>query len=552
MEKIFILFSFYFFIIFSIIGYGNISSLIFKRTYSIGEQGLNGILLLILISYLTNFFSPHSIIHNLIIIIIGLIAFALSIFQNWRKKIKELKIMFFIFLILFIGLLMYKNHDDFFYYHFSYTLSIINYKKILGLGLLNHGFRTPSSIFYFNSLFYLPHIKYFLMNSGAVFIMGFCNIVFLSKINNLLKHKKNTFILFLLILSFIYVNTAFYRLAEHGTDRSALILIFLLVITYLESLNILNNPFNKKNFIEYYEKIIVLLLLIVSLKSFYLIYLSLFLLWFYQFRLLLFDKNSITMLIKNKFTYLFILGLSLFILQVFLNTGCLVYPASFTCFDSLQWAIPVDQVKQMQSWYELWSKSGASPNFRVENPEIYLTNFNWLARWIDSYFFTKVTDTLLVIFLISLICVFLFINKKNKLIHNNNYKLLYLFLILFFFEWFINHPALRYGGYTLLALIFFLPLSIFLERVTLFNSKFKKKIFILILITFSVFIFKNLIRLNKENIQYQYNVLINPYFYIAPGAYEFDKIIAKIDSKQKKTNDNLYLILNYSLLKNDN
>ena len=71
MEKIFILFSFYFFIIFSIIGYGNISSLIFKRTYSIGEQGLNGILLLILISYLTNFFSPHSIIHNLIIIIIG-------------------------------------------------------------------------------------------------------------------------------------------------------------------------------------------------------------------------------------------------------------------------------------------------------------------------------------------------------------------------------------------------------------------------------------------------------------------------------------------------
>ena len=403
-----------------------------------------------------------------------------------------------------------------------------------------------------NSLFYLPHIKYFLMNSGAVFIMGFCNIVFLSKINNLLKHKKNTFILFLLILSFIYVNTAFYRLAEHGTDRSALILIFLLVITYLESLNILNNPFNKKNFIEYYEKIIVLLLLIVSLKSFYLIYLSLFLLWFYQFRLLLFDKNSITMLIKNKFTYLFILGLSLFILQVFLNTGCLVYPASFTCFDSLQWAIPIDQVKQMQSWYELWSKSGASPNFIVENPEIYLTNFNWLARWIDSYFFTKVTDTLLVIFLISLICVFLFINKKNKLIHNNNYKLLYLFLILFFFEWFINHPALRYGGYTLLALIFFLPLSIFLERVTLFNSKFKKKIFILILITFSVFIFKNLIRLNKENIQYQYNVLINPYFYIAPGAYEFDKIIAKIDSRQKKTNDNLYLILNYSLLKNDN
>ena len=30
-----------------------------------------------------------------------------------------------------------------------------------GLGNFNHGFRTPSSIFYLNSLFYLPVIKYY-------------------------------------------------------------------------------------------------------------------------------------------------------------------------------------------------------------------------------------------------------------------------------------------------------------------------------------------------------------------------------------------------------
>ena len=48
--------------------------------------------------------------------------------------------------------------------------------------------------------------------------------------------KKTDFILFLSLISFILVNTAFYRIAEHGTDRSALILIFVLLIYYLESL----------------------------------------------------------------------------------------------------------------------------------------------------------------------------------------------------------------------------------------------------------------------------------------------------------------------------
>ena len=129
MEKLFILLLFYFSITFSIIGYGNIFSSISNRKYSIGERGLNGILFLIIISYLTNFFYPHSLSHNLLIISIGLLSFFYYLFQNFRDNLKQLKIVFIIFLILFIGLLMHKNHDDFYYYHFSYTLFFIEYKK---------------------------------------------------------------------------------------------------------------------------------------------------------------------------------------------------------------------------------------------------------------------------------------------------------------------------------------------------------------------------------------------------------------------------------------
>ena len=42
----------------------------------------------------------------------------------------------------------------------------------------------------------------------------------------------------------------------------------------------------------------------------------------------------------------------------------------------------------MNNWYEQWSKAGAGPNFRVDNPELIfkiLIGYNW----IDKYFFNK-------------------------------------------------------------------------------------------------------------------------------------------------------------------
>ena len=163
MNQILILLFFYFVILFSILGYGKLVTSLSSNDQDIDFQGFNGIALLIIISYLTNFFFPHNFLHNSIVVLFGLSIFLFDIIKNYKKKIKEHKLIILIFSIIFIGLLMYKNHDDFYYYHFPYTLILTNFEKIYGLGNLNHGFRTPSSIFYLNSLFYLPLIKYFLM-----------------------------------------------------------------------------------------------------------------------------------------------------------------------------------------------------------------------------------------------------------------------------------------------------------------------------------------------------------------------------------------------------
>ena len=245
-------------------------------------------------------------------------------------------------------------------------------------------------------------------------------------------------------------------------------------------------------------------------------------------------------MLNNPITYFLIYGIFLVLINVFLNTGCIIYPASFTCFENLNWGIDVEQVKDMKIWYEQWSKAGAGPNFRVDDVSLYLTNFNWISGWVERYFFTKVTDALFVIILISIILLTVFSKKKNnKSTQSIKYKIFYVVIISLFLEWFFNHPALRYGGFTVVALIFFIPTSIYLSRYDYERSFLKKRIYSLIILSLFVFVFKNINRINNEYNKYEYNPLKNPYFFLDQNAFMISNKIIKL----QKINDNKYLII---------
>ena len=530
MPDLFILFVFYFLIVFSVFGYGKLISNVVKENYDVGFQGLTGLSFLIILSYLTNFFVKHDYYHNSIIISFGFIVFLLYLLKYPKKVFQEVKILIIIFSIIFFGLLMYKNHDDFFYYHFPYTLTIVEYKKILGIGNLNHGFRTPSSIFYINSIFYLPFVKYFLMNVAAALFMGFSNIFLIKKIKEYINEKNQYHLLFISLLSFVYINTQFARISEHGTDRSALILLFILVILFLESFSFLNKKNLNQKIETSYRKILIILFLICSLKTFYLLYGLLFLLWIIN----IIKKNKninliFNIILLNKITYFFLFGVLLVLLNVYLNTGCVVYPAYLTCFGDFEWSIPVDQVKQMKIWYEQWSKAGAGPNYSVENVSLYLSNFNWVKNWFDKYFFTKVSDALLVILLIIIIFYFTFRSKQKIITTNSDYIIIYIGILVLSLEWFINHPALRYGGYSLIALIFFIPLSIYLSKFSYSFKQIKLKTSILILISLTFFLTKNLNRIYTEYDKYNYNVFAKPFYNLSKDAFRISTQLKKLD-----------------------
>ena len=116
-----------------------------------------------------------------------------------------------------------------------------------------------------------------------------------------------------------------------------------------------------------------------------------------------------------KLFFCFIIFGVLFFLHNVINTGCLIYPVSFTCFgDSLSWSLDIKEIKRMDLWLETWAKAGAAPNYRVENIENYVKGISWVINWIDNYFFNKVSDFLLIIFLINLI-VYLLYKKEVQI-----------------------------------------------------------------------------------------------------------------------------------------
>ena len=518
-------FLFYFLIVNCTIGYGYLASHLYKlenKYFNHGYLGLLGVFTLIFISYITHFFVPHNYIHNVFLLTVGFISF-IYFYKNQNKK--DLIKINILFLILFISFLLIKAHDDFPYYHFPYTYYLTQNNLLIGIGNFNHGFRTPSSIFFLNSIFYLPIIKYYFFHIGVILIMGYSSFVFLKIIEKKFINKENDLFYFLSLLSLTFIFIFFYRIGEHGTDRSAQILVFLLIIDLLLLINFYENI--KSSLI----KITVILGLIISLKAFYILY-SIFLIPLIFF--LIKDKKyfHLTGLFKNIIFYKFLTIIFCILFINFLSTGCFIYPLSITCAESFSWSIPISEVRVMNNWYELWSKAGANPNFRAENPELYIQKFNWLGNWFKEYFFTKVSDFIFGILFIVLIFFLLFYSKITQIKTYKGIFFIYLIILTLFIEWFYNHPALRYGGYPLLCLLIFIPTSFILSKCII-NKKIQKNTIIIITLVLLIFLSRNVSRLIKENKQYNYNFIKKTSYSIEKQHFRITNLYNKIVQDKK-------------------
>ena len=201
----FINFLYFLFISLSCVGYGafiqNKTNIKSKEFNNLGTFGITGIFLLNIIIYTLSFIDKINPLLNLLLLVGG-IFFFFFYFLKISKKKTYLYIL--IFILIYLGILIGKPHDDFHYYHFPYIHYLLNSDFIYGVGHLNHGFRTSSSIFYINALFFNPLTGYGTFHFGAALYMLFANIYLYEKITFFNKEKKKKYINFCYLYLYFY------------------------------------------------------------------------------------------------------------------------------------------------------------------------------------------------------------------------------------------------------------------------------------------------------------------------------------------------------------
>ena len=507
MVKYFLLYFYLILIISSILGYGYLLANFINKNllkYNLGYIGILGLLALVLVSYSTIFFVKHDYVHNLIIHSIGLISFAF--FFRKLKLNKDYILLFILIFFLSSSLFILKNHDDFPSYHLTYALGLTENKIQFGLGNLFHGLKNYSSLFFLNSLIFLPYIEFYLFHSIGLITLIFVNFVCLSFI--LKKKKVNNFnyIYFFHLLVFVYINVKFYRIGAYGTDIAAQLIVLILIPLILITIK---KKLNKSIFKSNIQLVILLICYLITVKTYFIVYslfLFLIIIVFYK------RSNFFSLFFMSRTTIIAGLTFILFSLTNLAYNGCVVYPLKETCFSKqLSWALNQKEVQRYKIWVELWSKGGASPHHSSENPEEYIKSFNWLKGWTNIYFFNKGFENLVLILLLSVLFIIIFYRNKKKpseIYDKNFFKILFIVFILLC-EWFYKHPQLRYGGYSLLASIAFLPTSLFLS-----NALVKKRIITtLVIVSLLIFNVRNIIRINKE--MKIYDSYSFPFFYVS-------------------------------------
>ena len=493
MFDIVIFISAYLFLLFSILGYGIFFyRLSFEKLDDLSHEnsiyiGFYGLFFVTLISLFTSLFLSHNLLHNSLLHIFGVFYFLTIKIKN-KKEFS--KIIFLISIIVFSALLISKTHDDFSYYHFPFTKYLTENKIIFGMGNINHGYNLLSSLFFLNSTFYLPLIGYYSFHYSTVFFLIFFNFFIFKEI---LSSKNEDLIKFLFILALSFFNLSFNRIAEYGTDKPGQLLISILVIKLIQIV-----LFNKEK--EKISKIIFLLPLLaycISLKTYFLPYIILGLI---IFTLKPDVIKSLKSIFNSKSFIFFSLILIIYFFHHFVSTGCIISPLAATCFeDQFSWARK-DMIK-LSIWVEQWSKAGAGPNFRVENVQDYIKNFNWVSNWAEKYFYIKVLDQLAILFS-SIIVLFLIFkdfkfNQKNRIKLDKKLIFFYILILIIFLTWFSKHPTLRYGGYAIVFLIISVPACVIISN---FKNRifFNKRLKFFIIFVIIVFNFKNINRIGKE------------------------------------------------------
>ncbi len=488
-QNLFFFFLIYLFSFFSIFAYGKLAN---KILFSNEEEEnpfvyfFFGTGFLIILSFVIYWLGLKTAFVNGLILSIGFLYF-LTI----SKNIKNIKTFITIPVLLFVGLLIYKNHDDFYLYHIQHIVEITGDTTKIGIGNLNPKYVYGSLIVYLESLFYLPFFEFKLVNIPRFLAyVSICGYLYFNTIQDKAGKKFISYIFLLFLL------LKFRRFSEHGYDYIATFYILFIFIEYFFNEIKLNNL--KKIFYLFSTAFVI------KVTS----------LFFIPFIFYLFFKY-----VKKQFYWTKFLKdvgptaivFCVFIFNSFASSGCLFYPIKQTCLNkqTISWQANYNEILKEKIVAEAWAKGfyHQKKEERIASQEKYVQFLNWFPNWFRIHFIPKIIEPLLIFIFLNLLIYYLG-TKENLKSKFTKYKKNIVIAFASFSLWILIMPQLRFG-YSSFLILAFLILALFQKKII--EIKYKSILLLLAVLFFNI---DNLKRINKNffntsNTNFPYYEIIN-------------------------------------------
>ena len=461
----------------SISGYGSLLSLSIKTNFFLNI--FIGFIIITFIITLVHFFLKIDLIISQIILILGLIIFFkkknIKILRLFNLKNIPYLIIIFCLIPMFIS---QKYHEDFGYYHLPYALSFIEEKIIFGFANIDQSYVYNSIWLNTSAMFFLNDKNFnFLTLPGYILFLSFI----LFSINQIISKKKISLSDFYLVTLIFYLILKFTRISEFGVDLPAIIFSVLGIYYFFNFLE--TNLIEEKKTYFFLTLIFSIFSILIKLSTLPIIFLSLYL-YFKNFKDLKFS------LLDSKFLFILILS-TIFFIQQFIYTGCLIFPTNSTCLD-VSWFNP--DYLNLSKDLELVNKSYSLAR-DIYLPEDYLSNFTWFSFWIKRSF-TEILEHLMTMILPLLLFILVLKKRKKNYLVLQNKLTLYIFIFLSLLFWLNYSPVFRFATHIFITLVFLFFSSILILK------EFSKKKFLIFISIFLIFNFsKNILRIsNTENL----------------------------------------------------
>ena len=406
-----------------------------------------GAILVSFIALTLNFFFPLEKNTGNFFLIFSLVLFLVFFFKDTNK----INIIKYALLLSFIVtlLILYSNinRPDAGLYHLPYIQLINDNKILLGVSNIHSRFAHVSilqylSAIYNNSLFPIEVILLppaILVSSIFLYFFSF-------------QDKKFNFLELKIYVGLITIYSlySFNRYSGFGNDATTHLLLFFLSIVFLQK------NFSIKDVNNF--GIISLISTYIFMQKTFMIFLPVGCFFLYVF--LLIKKN----IFKNLKIILSIIFLFFWILKNTLVSGCLVFPISITCLESLNY-VDIEMIRNFEISGESWSKDWPNRVDKDMKMNQFNEKFNWFHTWYENHFQIIIKKLSLFILLILIILIYsilsskIFIKKTNKEFFKKN---LWIFVIGFSLStiWFLKFPIYRYGqsflAITLISIFSFL------------------------------------------------------------------------------------------------